>query len=361
MILLNDFISEYKSIKVEIDQAISKVLNSGWFILGNELTQFEKEFANYLGVKYCVGVGSGTDAITLSLMALDIGYGDEVITTNLTAFPTVTGIIRSGAKPVVVDILINDGLINPDLIEQKINKRTKAIVPVHLYGQSCEMNKINSIAKKYKLKIVEDCAQAAGSLFGNKKTGTIGDCGAFSFYPTKNLGGYGDGGIISTNNDLLYEKLIMIRNYGQSSRYLHDYDGLNSRLDEIQAAILKIKLRYLDEWIGKRIQIAQYYDENLINVESIKENHYGKHTYHLYIIKTPNRENLQAHLSYNGIQTLIHYPKPINKQKAFYFQKDEKLINSKRFSDEILSIPIYPMLKREELIKIVRCINEFNC
>jgi len=255
---------------------------------------------------------------------------------------------------------VRPSLINTDLIEQKINKRTKAIVPVHLYGQSCEMNKINSIAKKYKLKIVEDCAQAAGSLFGNKKTGTIGDCGAFSFYPTKNLGGYGDGGIISTNNDLLYEKLIMIRNYGQSSRYLHDYDGLNSRLDEIQAAILRIKLKYLDEWNRKRRQIAQYYNENLKYAEPVTDNHYGKHIYHLYPIKIENRERMQIHLDSNRIQSLIHYPKPINKQKAFHYQKNENLINSEKFANEILSIPIHPNLNMKQIKKIVTSINKIN-
>jgi len=360
MILFNNFIFEYQSIKKEIDQAISKVLNSGWFILGKELEQFEKEFANYLNVKYCVGVGSGTDAITLSLMALDIGYGDEVITTNLTAFPTITGIFRSGAKPVVVDILIEDGLINPDLIEKKINKKTKAIVPVHLYGQSCEMNNIIEIARKNKLKIVEDCAQAAGSVYGNKKTGTLGDCGAFSFYPTKTIGAYGDGGAITTNCELLYKKLITMRNYGQSSRYHHDYDGLNSRLDEIQATILRIKLKYLDKWNNIRGQIAQCYNDNLKKVEPIRENHYGKHAYHLYVIQSSQREKLQVHLNKNGIQTLIHYPIPVNKQKAFYFQKDEKLPNAEKFSNEILSIPIRHSLQRKEVDKIIKCINEFN-
>ena len=360
MILFNDFISEYRLIKKEINQAISNVLDSGWFILGKELEKFENLFAKYLGVKYLVGVGSGTDAITLSLMALGIGDGDEVITTSLTAFPTITGILRSGAKPVLVDVLLKDGLINPDLIEQKINKKTKCIIPVHLYGQSCEMDKIFTIVKRYNLKIVEDCAQAAGSLYGNNKTGTLGDCGAFSFYPTKNIGAYGDAGAISTNSEVLYKKLRMLRNYGQNSRYYHDLNGLNSRLDEFQAAILSVKLKYLDKWNEKRRQIAKNYNENLISVEPIKENHYGKHIYHLYVIKTLNRVKLQLHLQKNGIQTLIHYPLSINKQKAFPSQINEIFSNSEKLSNEILSLPIHPALKSTEIKKIVKCINEYS-
>jgi len=360
LVLFFDFVSEYESIQKEIDAVIGRVLNKGWFILGKELELFEKEFSEYLGSKYCVGVASGTDAITMSLMALDIGRGDEVITTNMTAYPTITGIVRSGSIPVVVDILSDDGLINPDLIRKKINEKTKAIIPVHLYGQSCEMNKIIAIAREYKLKIVEDCAQATGSLFGEVKVGTLGNCGAFSFYPTKNLGAYGDGGAITTNDKSIFNKLLMIRNYGQSTRYNHDVNGLNSRLDELQAAILRIKLKYLDDWNEKRRQIAMYYNEKLENVEPIKENRYGRSVYHLYVIKTSNRENLQLHLNNNGIQTLIHYPIPINKQRAFSFQKDEYLTNSERFADEILSIPIHPKLRQEELKKIVKCIKEFK-
>lgn len=360
MVLFNDFISEYKTIKGEIDQAIAKVLNSGRFILGKELKQFEKEFADYLDVNYCVGTGSGTDAITLSLMSLKIGRGDEVITSNLTAFPTITGISRSGAKPVVVDVQINDGLINPDLIEREINKNTKAIVPVHLYGQSCEMNKIIAIAKKHKLKIVEDCAQSAGAVYYSAKTGTLGDCGAFSFYPTKNLSAYGDAGLIATNNELLYKKLLKMRNCGQNVRYEHQYNGINSRLDEIQAAILKVKLKYLDQWNVKRIETAHYYNQRMKNVVPIEENSYGKHVYHLYVIKTPDRKKLQSHLDKNGIQNFIHYPKPINKQKALNYQKDDKFNNSEKLVDVILSLPIHNLLKLEEKKKIIKCINEYN-
>ena len=301
MILFNDFITEYQSIKMEIDQAISKVLNSGWFILGKELEQFEKELSDYLNVKYCLGVASGTDAITISLMGLDIGRGDEVITTNLTAFPTITGIIRSGAKPVVVDISIKDGLIEYKEIEKKINNKTKAIIPVHLYGQCCEMESIIKIAENFHLKLVEDCAQSLGSSYKGIQTGAMGDAGAFSFYPTKNLGAYGDAGAIVTNNKRCYDRMLKIRNYGQSKKFQHDCDGFNSRLDDIQAAILRVKLKYIDQWIEKRRQIAQHYDQNLKHVKQIKENQHNKHSYHLYILNIPFRDSLIDHLNLSTI------------------------------------------------------------
>jgi len=360
MILFNDFASEYKSIKNEIDYAISKVCEKGWFILGEELEQFEKEFANKLDIKYCAGVASGTDAITISLMTLNIGDGDEVITTNLTAFPTITGIIRSGAKPVVVDISLEDGLINYKQIEQKINNKTKAIVPVHLYGQCCAMDPINEIAAKYDLKLIEDCAQSLGSSYKNMQSGTLGIMGAFSFYPTKNLGAYGDAGAIVTNSKKCYDKILMIRNYGQSNKFQHNSSGFNSRMDEIQAAILRVKLKYLEEWIKKRRQIAKYFDLNLKNVKPIKENQYNKHAYHLYVLKSPNRQNLFKHLKKNNIQSMVHYPKPVNKQKAFRYQKNQKFPNTEILVDKILSIPIHHMLKTKDVKNIVRCINEWK-
>jgi len=359
MIYFNDFISEYKLIKDEINNAISKVLDSGWYILGKEVESFEKDFAKYLGVKYCVGVASGMDAITISLMGLGIKEGDEVITTNFTAYPTITGIMRSGAKPILVDIKIKDGLIDPDDIEKRINDRTKAIIPVHLFGQSCAMDKICSLAKKYRLKIVEDCAQSAGSTFNKSKLGTIGDCGAFSFYPTKNIGAIGDGGLISTNNDSLYNKFLLLRNYGQNSRYKHEINGLNSRLDELQASILKVKLKYLDSSNDKRRQFAMNYNENLVNVEPLKDNGFGHHVYHLYVVKCSNRLKLQKHLKEKGIQTIIHYPHPINKQKAFPYQNNEHFPRAEELTKNILSLPIHPYLKIGQLEKIISSINRF--
>jgi len=360
MVLFNDLSSEYLSIKQEIDKAVSSVLRRGWFILGEELENFEREFAQYLGVQYCVGVGSGTDAITLSLMALGISPGDEVITTSLTAFPTVTGIINSGAVPQVVDIMPETGLLNPSKIERKINKKTKAIIPVHLYGQCCDMDSIVALAKSHNLKVIEDCAQACGAEFEGKKAGSIGDCGAFSFYPTKNLGAYGDAGAIVTDNEQVYEQLKLLRNYGQSSRYEHDIHGLNSRLDEIQAAILRVKLNHIESWNQKRTQIAEFYDLSLRPVEPLRVDKRGKHVYHLFVVKHSDRDKLIRRLEGKNIQTIIHYPIPVHKQAAFDFPSDGKLMESEAFSNQVLSLPLHPWLKKQDMHEIVDCINEFH-
>lgn len=360
MILFNDFGTETKSLKKEVKKAIDKVLDSGWYILGNELEQFENNFAKYIGTNYCVGVASGTEAIAISLMALNIGTGDEVITTNITAYPTITGILQSGARPVVVDIISENGLIDYSKIQDKITTKTKAIIPVHLYGQSCNMDEIGLIAKKHSLKIIEDCAQSTGAEFKEKKCGSIGSFGAFSFYPTKNLGAYGDGGAITTNDFDAFSKLISLRNYGQTKRYYHDSAGINSRLDEIQAAILSVKLKYIDEWNEERQKIANIYRNEIKSIICLTTEKYGFHANHLFVIKSPTRNNLLKYLDDNGIQSLIHYPVPINKQKAFLWQTDEIFNNSEIFADSILSLPIYPGLKYDSIKLIIRKINEYG-
>lgn len=360
MILFNDFSKEPASLKKEAKTAIQRVLDSGWFILGKELENFEANFARYIGTRFCVGVASGTEAIALSLMALNIGEGDEVITTNLTAFPTITGILQSGAKPVVVDIFSSNGLIDFSKIPPKINSNTKAVIPVHIYGQSCALDEIKSIAATYKLAVVEDCAQSTGATYRGKKCGTIGDCGAFSFYPTKNLGAYGDGGAITTNNEEVYSRLLSLRNYGQTKRYYHDTAGINSRLDEIQAAILNVKLKYLDDMNRQRQEIASEYRQHLQTVECLCLEDYGTHSNHLFVAKSRNRDKLMAHLLNNGIQTLIHYPVPVNRQKAFPGQKDEPLAISEGFADAVLSLPIYPGLSKKDINQIIHSVNEFK-
>lgn len=366
VIRFDNFKVQYAGLKDEIDAAVHKVLESGWFIMGQEVKAFEEEFAQYIGCRYCVGVASGTDAIALSLMALGIGVGDEVITTNMTAFPTITAIIQTGATPVVTDISYEDGLMDIDAIESKVNRFTRAIIPVHLYGQSCDMGKLIRVASKHSLHIVEDCAQSVGAKFKGKRTGSIGDLGAFSFYPTKNLGAYGDGGAITTDDENVYDKLLQLRNYGQSVRYYHDTFGVNSRLDEIQAAVLRVKLKYLDEWNEKRRNHAAFYQKNL-KVPCLKQNDYGTPVYHLFIIKTKARDAMMEHLKNNGIQCLIHYPVPVKRQKAFPLDKKVKgpgdsdtYPNTAKFADEILSIPIYPELANKDREKIVKVINEFN-
>ncbi len=360
MIPFNNFKLHYQDLKPGMDKAFTRVMDSGWYVLGKEVEAFENEFARYLNVKYCVGVASGTEAITLALMANNIGEGDEVITTNVTAFPTITGIVQAGAKPVVVDVFKESGLIDFTKIVSKINKKTKGIVPVHLYGQSCDMAGIMEVAKQHNLCVIEDCAQATGATYKNKKCGTIGNCGAFSFYPTKNLGAYGDAGAVATNDEATYNKLLSLRNYGQTERYYHDFNGINSRLDELQAAILREKLPFLEHWNKKRGQIASHYKEQLKGVTFLKENEYGQSVYHLFIIKATDRDHLLKYLKANGVAALIHYPVPIHKQKAFLYQKDEIFTESEIFTSNILSLPIYPELSEKDLQKIVTIINEYE-
>lgn len=360
MIQVTDLQKQYNLLKTELNTAVQRVLDSGWFILGKECELFEKEFAEYLNIKYCIGVANGTEAIALSLMALNIGENHEVITTNITAFPTITGILQAGAKPVVIEIDPNTGLMDISKIEERITRNTKAILPVHLYGQSCDMDKITEIAEKHNLSVIEDCAQSAGTVYKDKYTGNFGHCAAFSFYPTKNLGAYGDGGLVATNDKTIAEKLLKLRNYGQSVRYYHDEKGINSRLDEIQAAVLRVKLKYLNDWNFRRREIATIYRENIKTCEFIEEKKYGILNYHLFVIKHHNRNELAKYLIANGIQTYIHYPVPVNEQKAFDYQKDEAFAESKLFSSQILSLPMYPELTNEEVIKISNCINTFE-
>jgi len=360
MILFNNLKYQYENLKQDIDAALQRVLKSGWYILGKEVESFEDEFAKYIGTNHCVGVASGTEAIALSLMAAEIGNGSEVITANMTAFPTITGILQAGATPVVVDICSEDGLIDHNKIEERISSKTKAIIPVHLYGQSCNMDRIIEIANKYDLKVIEDCAQSIGTAFKGEKTGSLGCCGAFSFYPTKNLGACGDAGAITTNDENIFKKLLLLRNYGQSSRYCHDYKGINSRLDEIQAAILRVKLRYIDQWNDERRNIAAFYQQNLRSVKCLRQNSYGDHNYHLFVVKSHNRDKLINYLTANDVQSLIHYPVPVNKQKAFPQKKHEELEISNKFADSILSLPIYPELNKKDLNQIIKVINEFK-
>lgn len=362
MIPFFDLKRQYKEIEEEINSKIKEILDGGWFILGKELENFEKNFSQYIGAKYGVGVGSGTEALHLALVAAGVKEGDEVITVANTAVPTVSAISFAGGKPVFVDIC-EDFTIDVDKIEEKITSKTKVILPVHIFGNSCEMDKIMEIAKKHNLKVVEDCAQAHGTGYKGKKVGNIGDYGCFSFYPTKNLGAYGDAGMILVNSEEEFEKLKMLRNYGQEKeRYKNKIKGFNSRLDELQAAILNIKLKYLDSWNEKRIKTAEIFNKNLKNVELPIKKDDVKHIYHLYVIKSKERDRLQKYLEENDIKTLIHYPIPVHLQESY---KDLNLnVGSlpltEKYANEILSIPIYPELNQEEIGNIVSCINNFK-
>jgi len=364
MIQMTDFKQEFQQLSAEITEAVTRVLRSGWFILGEELKQFEQEFAEYLGAKYCVGVGNGLDALHLILRALNIGEEDEVIVAANTYIATLLAISYSGAKPVLVEPDERTNNINPELIKGQITERTKAIMPVHLYGLSSDMDPINEIAKEYGLFVVEDAAQAHGAEYKGRKCGSLGNAAGFSFYPTKNLGAYGDGGAVVTNDEEIADKIRLLRNYGSSKKYYNEIKGFNSRLDEIQAAILGVKLRYLDEWNGKRRKNAKLYLENLKNLKVSMpfEPEECKHVYHQFVIRCSKRDELQGVLKKNGIDTLIHYPIPPHLSEAYIdlnYEKGDFPI-TERVCNEILSLPAYPLLDEVEIREICGIIVRHN-
>lgn len=359
-----DLKRHYATIKPEIDRAVSRVLESGWYILGKELEQFEERFAAFVGSQYAVGVGSGTEAIQLALMAAGVGYGDEVITAPNTAVPTLSAITAAGAIPVFADVDENTFCINPELIEGRITERTKAIVPVHLYGQVCAMPQICEIAERHGLAVVEDCAQAHGARLGTQNAGTFGDFGAFSFYPSKNLGAFGDAGAVVTDDPQKAEQLRFLRNYGQTERYYHKVKGINSRLDEMQAAILSVKLGYIEEWNQRRREIAALFEENIKNdfVQLPEQNQDNEHVFHLYVVRSSHRDELRAFLQDNGIGIQIHYPVPCHLQEAYaeLQYKPGDFPVAERCAAQVLSLPNYPELSDEEVLYICDMINRFK-
>lgn len=358
-----DSTRQYLKIRSKINASVARVLRSGKFILGKENALFENAFAAYIGTRYGVGVNSGTDALKIALRSLGIKPGDEVITVANTAVPTVSAIRETGAIPVFVDI--NEYFtINANTIEQAITRKTKAIIPVHLYGQPCDMAVILKIAKKHGLKIIEDCAQATGAKIKNKKVGSFGDIACFSFYPTKNLGAYGDGGMIVTSNKKLADTARRLRMYGMEKTYSAREEWYNSRLDELQAAILNMKLSYLDGWNVRRKEIARYYFKNIKNkhiaLPRLKTGY--SHAFHLFVIRTKVREQLERYLKQNGVGYGIHYPFPIHRQKAYGFlgYKKGELPATERAAKEVLSLPVFPELTDKELRSIVAKINTFK-
>ena len=364
MIPFSELKTQYHYLRQDLQQAFDEVFDSSWFVLGKNVEQFEREFASYCEAKHGIGVGSGTEAIHLALIACDVQPGDEVITVANTAVPTISAISFAQAIPVFVDIDPGSYTMNPDQIEQKITSKTKVILPVHLYGQSADMEPILAIARKYNLRVVEDACQAHGAEYQNKKVGALGDLGCFSFYPSKNLGAYGDGGMVLANDDELADKVWMLRNYGQRKRYYHDIKGFNSRLDELQAAFLRKKLIHLDNWNERRRRIANIYDENLTNaVVKPIEQAFAYHIYHLYVIRCQQREDLQKFLAENGIQTLVHYPVPVHLQQAYQdlHIKAGNLPITEHYASEILSLPMYPELNDDNVMFVASKINEFYC
>ncbi len=342
---LIDFKAQYKSIEKEIDAAIKEVLLSGQYILGPIVKEFEEQIAAYCGVRYAIGVASGSDALILALRALDIDPGDEVITTPFTFVATAHAIVHCGAKPVFVDIDPDTFNINPDLIEPVITKKTKAIIPVHLYGHPANMDPIMGIAKAYNLYVVEDAAQAFGARYNGKKVGSIGHAGCFSFFPTKNLGCYGDGGMVVTDNPDIAEKVDILRRQGCREKYHAEMIGYNSRLDAVQAAILKVKLKYVDQWNEQRRNIACRYNELLSSssVQAPVEAPYACHIYHQYTIKFKNRDDIRQYLAKNGIETSVYYPQPLHLQRTYKYLGYEKSAfpQAEKASQVVLSLPIF--------------------
>ena len=362
MIPFIDLKREYSVIKDEVQNAILNFLENQWFVMGEELKKFEKEFSSYSNTKYGIGVNSGSDALFISMLGCGIGKGDEVVTVSHTFISTVDAIVRSGAEPILIDIDPETYTMDTSKLEEKISKKTKAIIPVHLYGHPVDMDPLLEISEKYGLYVIEDACQAHGTEYKNKKVGSLGDIGCFSIYPAKNLGAYGDGGMITSNNEELAEKFSKFRNYGQIAKYSHEFIGVNSRLDDIQAVILRIKLKYLDEWNEKRRKIAKLYNEMLrdANVKTPIEKDYAKHNYHLYVIRHNERDKLKEYLYNSHIQTLIHYPIPIHKQKAYLnLQNKFKLPITERYSNEVISLPMNPWLNEEEVFIISQHIKQF--
>ncbi len=364
-VLFGDFKTHYQKYKTEIDQAVTRVLESGHFILGSELESFEKDFAAAHGGGYSIGCASGTEAIYLALAACGVTDGDEVIVVAHTAVPTISAISMTGAKPVFVDIDPNTYLMDVAKVEALITPRTKAIIPVHLYGQMVDMQALLKISAKHKIPVIEDVAQATGASYKGALAGTLGEFSAFSFYPSKNIGAFGDGGAVFTKNKEQFEKLLMLRNYGQSKRYHHDIVGINSRLDEIQAAILQCRLPYLKEWNNRRQVIAARYNNGLSSLSSFLKTPAvhpdNEHVFHLYVVQIEERDILQNYLLDKGIQTLIHYPIPAHMQKAYSYlgYKKGSLPTTEHIASRILSLPMYPELTDEQIDLVIDSIHKF--
>tara|TARA_B100001564_G_scaffold356816_1_gene371741 strand:+ start:965 stop:2062 length:1098 start_codon:yes stop_codon:yes gene_type:complete len=358
-----DLKEQYKNISKEVNKNIINILSSGQYILGNNVNDIEDKFAKYLGVNHAISCNSGTDALLLSLRAMGIGPGDEVITTPFTYFATAEVIALVGAKPIFADINPHTFNINHKLIEKLITKRTKAVIPVHIFGQPCKSTEIKKICRKYKLSLIEDCAQSFGAKVGDKYTGTFGQFGCFSFFPTKNLGCAGDGGMITTNSKVKSDILKKLRNHGGIIRNVHEYIGYNSRLDEVQASILLTKLKHISKINKKRIQIANKY-KRLINNDKVRLPYQDQNTYHVYnqfTLRVKNRKKFINLLEDNNIPYGIYYPIPIYKQKAFKsYDYKYNLINAEKITRECISIPIYPELDNDSIEFISEIINKYK-
>ncbi len=346
----------------EIDMRIKDILDRGWYLQGEDNEKFCQNFASYCGSKYALGVGNGLDALRLIIKAYGFGKGDEIIVPANTYIATILAITDNGCTPILVEPDINTYNINPDLIEAAITPRTKAIMVVHLYGQAVEMEKIWKIAQKHDLKVFEDSAQAHGAKYQGQMTGNLSDAAAFSFYPGKNLGCLGDGGAITTNDEGIYQKVKALANYGSDRKYHHIYKGLNSRLDEIQAAVLDIKLPYLDADNKRRREISTYYRNNINNPLIVLPKTYDEeaHVWHVFAVRTKERDRFQEYLRSKGVQTIIHYPTPPHKQEAYKEWNNRSYPITEQIHKEIISLPISPVMTDDEVVELVRIVNEYK-
>ena len=358
----SEFKTLHNEIKDELTSEFLSIIDKSWFINGQKVTEFEKNFADYCNVKYCVGCGNGLEAIELILRGFEIKENDEVIVCSHTFIASALAISKVGATPVFVEPEMNYYLIDPDKIEEKITNRTKAIIAVQLYGQACDMDRINEIAKKYNLKVIEDAAQAHGATYKGRKVGSLADAAAFSFYPGKNLGALGDAGAVVTNDEHLANRVREIANYGSSVKYHHNIKGTNSRLDEMQAAFLNLKLKRLDKTNNARKEIAKKYSELIKNEEIILPltPDYNDPVWHLYVIRSKTRDDLKEYLEENGIGTVIHYPIPIHKQKAYEEYNELSLPNAEELGSTVLSLPLFYGMTDEQIEYVSSKLNEYK-
>ncbi len=363
-----DLTVQNQRLKEELMSAIEEVVVSGQFILGDAVTEFEEKIAGYLGVKHAIGVANGSDALYIALKACDVGPGDEVITTPFTFFATAGSIVRAGAVPVFADIDPATYNIDPAEVEKKISSKTKAILPVHLYGQSADMDPIVELAKKHDLKVVEDAAQAIGASYKDRKVCALGDAACISFFPTKNLGAFGDAGMIVTDDDKIADNSRMLRVHGAKKKYYHQMLGINSRLDALQAKVLSLKLKYLDGWMGKRRSIAQRYTSGLVDLEREgklvlpKEMPGYKHVFHQYTLATKQRDALKQHLAENGIASTVYYPLPLHLQQVFgnLGHKEGDFPLSEKASKTVLSLPMFPEMTGDQIDHVLETVREFK-
>lgn len=359
-----DIQRSHKAIHNEVMAAIQNVISRGDFILGKDVELFENEFSKFCSVKYAVGVSSGTEALHLALRACGIGSGDEVITAANTFIATVLAISYSGAKPILADVDPDTFNIDADALKKLITPKTKAIIPVHLYGHPANMDAIMDIAKKHNLRLIEDACQAHGALYKGKPIGSFGDAACFSFYPAKNLGAFGDGGIVVTNEAEIFSNLMLLRNYGSRKKYEHDIKGFNSRLDTLQAAILRIKFKYIEKWNTLRKEAAELYNKMLSGscCELPPQDKSSRHVYHLYVIRSKQRDKLREYLKENGVDTGIHYPIPVHLCGAFLdlgYKKGDFPVTEK-YANEILSLPMFPGITEKEISFVSELINKFK-